>query len=94
MTRTTKAEVKHAFDWLCKLAKRTEFDSSKWPEDKQIGTWILDSAPGYGGYVVEEICSPGMGRSRPLGEMRMSPKEFCQFVYRLTRFVDATAQRR
>ena len=93
MARTTKVEVRNAFQRLCEICNRKILDYAIWPEDKQIGSWRLDSAPGYSGYIVEEINNDGLGVSRPLGDLRMSPKEFCNFVYRTSRVMDCIKRR-
>lgn len=42
--------------------------------------WALDSAPAYGGYVVELIRDQGGGVHQPFGPMRRSAREFCEVV--------------
>jgi len=80
--RYTIRDARNAFEHLCKMLDKTRFDGAKWSKNNpQIGTWRLDNATNYGGVVVEEIVNDGLGVGRPLGELRKSPREFCQAVY-------------
>lgn len=47
----------------------------------RVGAWLLDHNSIYGGFVVAEIVNEGGGESHPLGERRMSAREFCEAVY-------------
>ncbi len=41
-----------------------------------VGSWKLSNQPQYGGYVIQEIVSPSLATSTPLGDRRLSAKEF------------------
>lgn len=85
MTRITRKEVSSAFERLAKaLGKPTGKVWEKQPDGTlraTVGAWILDYAPMYGGYNVEEIFNDRGAIIRPLSETRMSGREFVDAVY-------------
>jgi hypothetical protein len=86
--RTTKADVRNAFEQLCKaMGKSTDC----WLEDRKarVGAWYLDYAPCYGGYIINEMANEGGGVRHPTIEYRVSGQEFVRTV----RFVLALLSR-
>lgn len=78
MTRTTKAEVRAAFERFVRVMGGTE---NHWQtvDGRNVatpGAYVLDSASCYGGYVVGRICNEGGGEGRPLGHSRLPAAPF------------------
>ena len=67
MERTTKRQVKKAFEMLAEACGR---HIAKKHND--VGGWTLDYNPIYGGYVIEEIMNEGGGVKHPFFSTRMT----------------------
>lgn len=84
--RYTRHDADVAFTRLCMLLNKTP---GKWNE---VGAWQLDYNATYGGYVVNEISTPGGGVRTPLGDRRMVAREFCEAVWFAERCAEIAAQ--
>lgn len=75
--RTTKAEVREAFESVAK-ALGVPLATS----EADAGAWTLSHVPDFGGYRIHQITKDG-GTSLPLGAARLSPGNFanaCEMV--------------
>jgi hypothetical protein len=45
-----------------------------------VGAWTLNYNPVYGGFVIEEMATPGGGVFQPFGSQRRKAREFCGAV--------------
>lgn len=84
MERYTRKDAEACFERLLKVTGHRHADS--WND---VGGWQLDYAGCYGGYVVEEICTPGGGVRHPLGDRRRTAREFCEAVWFAERAIEA-----
>jgi hypothetical protein len=77
--RTTKADVRNAFDRLCVAMVKSQ---DCWLSDHKarVGAWYLDCAPTYGGYIINEMMNEGGGVCHPTTEYRVSGQEFVRTV--------------
>jgi len=76
MDRFTRKDAEKAFQNLCELlGKHVAKDH------RDVGGWRLDYNSVYGGYVVEEIANEFGAVSRPLGDGRVSAREFWERVH-------------
>jgi hypothetical protein len=73
--RFTRTDAEGAFQ---RLAEALHKPTDCWIEGgkARVGAWRLDYNPTYGGAVIEEMMNEGGGVRRPLGDYRMSPREF------------------
>jgi len=82
MERVTRGQVEAMFRKMCAAIGKevsTGYDSNQMGNTGKaigfkVGTWTLDYAACYGGYVVEEYDNSGGGVSRPMGETRHSAR--------------------
>lgn len=74
------------------LGKRHAADYA-WGAPERIGAWNLDSAPGYGGWVIEEQMNDGGGIDHPFGHERRNAREFFEAVDFALRVLDAAQGR-
>ena len=58
-----------------------------------VGGWTLDYNPIHGGVIIEEIANTGGGVHHPIGEGRLTPKEFCYTVNFTIRALEAMRRR-
>jgi len=77
--RTTKADVRNAFENLCKVIGKST-DCGSQPGKANVGAWFLDAAPRYGGYIIDEIVNGNGGVRHPTLEYRVSGAEFVRTV--------------
>lgn len=87
MDRITRKQVEHAFCLLAKsMGKSTGPAWSKSSDGRNmgnVGVWMLDYNPVYGGYVIEEMDNEAGGVSQPFGATRRSARDFvsaCNFA--------------
>lgn len=71
--RCTKAEIRGMFSRLVKAMGKKE-------DDGNYNGLVLDYAPIYGGYVIQELCAEG-GYSNPFGSARRSSREMYLSMY-------------
>lgn len=81
MERTTRKEVEQLFAWYLEAAGKRA--ATSWSD---VGGWLLDYNPTYGGYVIREVCNAQGGQSTPITERRAAPAVFAQML----RFATAT----
>lgn len=82
--RYTRKDAEAAFVHLCRAVGKGTATSYN-----DVGAWTLDYNATYGGAVVAEIVNDGGGQSHPLGDRRMSPREFCAAAWFAIRAIDA-----
>jgi hypothetical protein len=71
--RATRTEVNEVFKLFCEaIGKRV---AETWND---TGTWTLDYAKEYGGYVIQEITNERGAVEMPLGHQRFSPTELVE----------------
>lgn len=94
--RYGRKDADAAFRSLCKATgheegpnwRRVDWageDSPEWAGRSQrnvaeVGTWYLDYAACYGGYVVNQVSNESGGVSQPFGPMRHSARDFVTMV--------------
>ena len=80
--RYSRKDAERAFDRLAyALGKQhTRWEQVDGRNVVNVGSWHLDCAPIYGGYVVNEICNEGGGITQPFGMLRHPAREFCALV--------------
>jgi len=85
--RFTRKDAEKALQDLCALlGKRV---AKEWND---VGAWRLDYNPTYGGFVVEQIDDEHGSISRPLGDTRVSAREFWERVHFTWRALRAKEQ--
>ena len=75
--RYSRKDAERAFDRLAyALGKQhTRWEQVDGRNVVNVGSWHLDCAPIYGGYVVNEICNEGGGITQPFGMLRHPARE-------------------
>ena len=72
---TTKGKITKMFESIANHLNKST--------DGSIGSWELDHAPCYGGYVINEIVNTGGGIMSPFGTHRMKANAFYDFLFAL-----------
>lgn len=83
MERYTRKHAENAFARLVNILgtpKGPIWSTVNGRNVAKVGALQLDYNPIYGGCIVEQICNEGGAVTHPLGELRLSPFEFCQAV--------------
>ena len=82
MSRVTQSQVNEVFKHFAKTMGRS---TVAWERSEDgngytanVGAWILDYNPTYGGYVINEMFNDGGAVTLPLTETRMSGSEIVQ----------------
>lgn len=73
--RYTKRDAENSFRRLLRVLKKHEARSFD-----DVGGWVLDYNPIYGGVVIHEIVNKGGGVSTPFGLSRRELADFCAAI--------------
>ena len=77
--RYTRKDCQEQLERLAAALDKPLYDPDRYP-DPQVGSWRLDYAGGYGGYVIEELYNEGGAVTMPLGYRRRNADTFVSTI--------------